>query len=59
MLNREQLGRLKEVKRDKTIDQTPEYQVLLHNLSVLEYTDGVEEADVWYDINPLVDDLLP
>ena len=59
MLNREQLERLKEIKRDKKIDQTPEYQVLLHNLSVLEYTDGVEEADVWYDINPLVADLLP
>jgi hypothetical protein len=59
MLNREQLGRLKEIKRDKTIDQTADYQVLLHNLSVLEYTDGVEEADVWYDINPLVADLLP
>jgi hypothetical protein len=58
MLNREQLGRLKEVKLAKKIDQTAEYQVLLHNLSVLEYTDGVEEADVWYDINPLVDELL-
>ncbi|MEM6429787.1 MAG: hypothetical protein AAF708_11145 [Deinococcota bacterium] len=58
MLNREQLERLEEIKRDKTIDQTPQYQVLLHNLSVLEYTDGVEEVDVWYDINPLVDELL-
>lgn len=58
MLNREQLGRLKEIKAAKKIDQTSEYQVLLHNLSVLEYTDGVEAVDVWYDINPLVDELL-
>lgn len=59
MLDRKQLALLREIHTTKTIDQTEDYQALLHNLSVLEYTDGADEADVWYDINPLVDELLP
>lgn len=54
MLSREQLRLLKKVKEKKQIDQTSAFQTLLHTLSVLEYSNH----DIWYDVNPLVDDLL-
>ncbi len=54
MLSEEQLSLLRRVKEEKKIDQTPAYQTLLHTLSVLEYSNH----DIWYDVNPLVNDLL-
>ena len=54
MLSKEQLGLLREVKEKKQIDQTPAFQTLLHTLSVLEYSNH----EIWYDVNPLVNDLL-
>ncbi len=54
MLSDEQLARLKIVKTRRDINQDEHSQELLHTLSVLEY----ENDEIWYDVNPLVDDLL-
>ena len=54
MLSEEQLSLLRAIKRDRDIDQTEAYQNLLHTLSLLEY----ENDELWYDVNPLVADLL-
>ena len=54
MLSDEQLTQLQAVKADHNIDQNEANQRLLHTLSILEY----ENDELWYDVNPLVDDLL-
>ena len=50
----ERLVLLRRVRSEKKIDQALEYQKLLQNLSILEYSNH----NIWYDVNPLVDDLL-
>jgi hypothetical protein len=56
MLTHAQLDLLREVRTEKDIDTDPEkgYIQLLHNLSIIEYVNG----KVWYDVNPIVHDLL-
>ncbi len=56
MLTYAQLELLQDVRTKKTIDTDPEkgYLQLLHNLSVIEYVNG----KVWYDVHPIVHDLL-
>ena len=54
MLTLTQREALEEVRETKAVDQTEEYRDLLHNLSILEYENG----DTWYDVNPIVRDLL-
>lgn len=57
LLNAEQLQLLKRIHISKNCQQSQAEQVLLHNLSVLEYLD--DDAKLWHDVNPLVVDLLP
>lgn len=57
LLNAEQLQLLQRIHISKNCQQSKEEQALLHNLSVLEYLD--DDAKLWYDVNPLVVDLLP
>ena len=54
MLSEEQLSLLRDIQRKRNIDQTEAYQNLLHTLSVLEY----ENDELWYDVSPLVANLL-
>ena len=54
MLTQAQREDLKKVVETQSIDQTEGYRDLLHNLSVLEYENG----SLWYDVNPVVRDLL-
>ena len=54
MLTLAQREALKKVMETKAVDQTEEYRSLLHNLSILEYENG----SLWYDVNPVVRDLL-
>ena len=54
MLTLAQREALKKVVETKVVDQTEEYRSLLHNLSILEYENG----SLWYDVNPVVRDLL-
>jgi hypothetical protein len=50
----QQIELLQSVKRSKKIDQTEDYWNLMHNLSILEYRNDA----VWFDINPVLDELL-
>lgn len=52
--DKERIALLKEIKQEKRIGRGKDYQDLLHNLSILEY----RNHKVWYDVNPLVDELL-
>lgn len=52
--DKDRLALLKEVKREKRIGKGKDYQDLLNNLSILEYSN----REIWYDVNPLVDELL-
>lgn len=54
MLSKEQRRLLKNVKQKRDIDQIENHRTLLHNLSVLEYSNH----DIWYNVNPLVENLL-
>lgn len=51
----EQKKLLAQVKKTKQIDQTEGYWNLLHALSILEYRND----EVWYNLNPVLDDLVP
>lgn len=54
LLRNKQRDLLREIHRTKEIDNREEYRQLLHNLSVLEYSNG----DIWYDVHPLVRELI-
>jgi hypothetical protein len=54
MLSKSQLESLENIHKDKAMDQIEDNRTLLHNLSVLEYSND----DDWYDVNPIVRDLL-
>jgi hypothetical protein len=53
-LNAERIATLKKVSSNKQIENTPEYRQLLHNLSIIQYSNH----EAWYDLNPLVKDLI-
>lgn len=54
LLSRSQREHLRKIHETKTVDNTEESRVLLHNLSVLEYSND----DIWYDVHPVVRQLL-
>jgi len=56
LLSQEQRDLLADVRSTKDIDNRAPYRELLHNLSVLQYTNG---DDPWYDVHPLARHLIP
>ena len=55
-LTNEQKDRLREIHKNKAINNSLEDQNLLYNLSVLEYRN--DDPEPWYDVHPIVQDLL-
>jgi GTPase SAR1 family protein len=54
LLSQAQRDHLRKIQKTKDVDNTEESRVLLHNLSVLEYSND----DIWYDVHPVVRQLL-
>ena len=56
ILTFDQIDLLRKVRTSKLVDNSADYQQLLYNLSILEYRD--DDPDPWYNVNPVVRDLL-
>ena len=56
LLSQEQLHLLAKIHQTKQLDNDEPQRQLLHNLSALEYRNDI---GVWYDVHPLVIELLP
>ena len=56
ILRKDQLDLLREIRQQKSIDNTEPYQQLLYNLSVLEYRN--DDPTPWYDVHPVLWDNL-
>jgi hypothetical protein len=54
LLTSHQLETLKQVHRNKRVENDETHRALLHNLSVLEYRND----DLWHDVHPVVQTLL-